>query len=228
MGVIVPENSTSDYTIKVGDVAMVKSPSKAPAKRGRTTERIYIAGTNGLWQIDADGNLYYRRTKATPDGNQPKIDLGPNAYPPVIPAYDDGTRHRFVDELVCWHFNERLSLHRQKHARMIHLDGDWRNCAADNVHQVIDPEYLYQQDVHAWMASGIPPAGKSMGWIKGVSGVYSFAPYHGELTPRDLRDDLHGDDADSAVSLLAEYHELPITAWVNDRRKAEYENRKAS
>lgn len=209
---------------------LVKSQTKGTKPRGRKTNRIYIVGTEQRWQVDPDeGTAFYQRKKVTPDGNvQPLIDLGPNVACPVIPAYDDGSRHRFLDEIIAWHCHRQLNIVQQKHAHMIHRDGDWSNCAADNVEQVIDPDWLYQNDMRQLLRSNIPPAGNCMGYIKGLSATMPYAPYHGGLSPRDLREDLRGDDTESNVIRLPEHHVLPVPDWVIDRRKAEQDRLKAS
>lgn len=126
-----------------------------PSPRGRESDRVDIQDCP-RWQISPDGTIYYNRKKVTPEGNEPKIDLGLSARPPVIPAFGDGSRERFVDELVCWHFHKRLPLAQQLHTSTFHLDGNWSNCAADNVQWNIDEDWIYQRTMRLWMKSDIP------------------------------------------------------------------------
>ena len=90
---------------------------------------------------------------------------------------------------------------------MLHLDGDWSNCAADNLRQVLDPEYEWELKMRVWMASDIP-AKRLKGWPSQAS----FGGRRNELTPRGLR-------APDITALPNWTGVLPT--WVQDRIKAE-------
>ncbi len=177
-------------------------------KRQKRTDRIDVQGCPN-WQISPDGSLYYQRRKATPDGTVPVIDLGPAAFPPVVPAHGDGSRERFVDELVCWHFHRRLSISQQRFAYTIHLDGDWSNCAADNVRQVLDTEWQWEQKMRGWMASNIPAKRLK------TPGAASFGGRRNEVAPSDLREG-------GVIAALPEWADV-VPIWVRDRLKTEQE-----
>lgn len=164
----------------------------------RKTDRVDIINAP-YWQISRDGSLYYNRQRRAPVGNPPRIDLGPNAHPPVIPAFGDGSRDRFVDELVCAHFHTQIPITQQRHTIVRHFDGDSLNCAADNVYQFAYPyAILHRSRIRAWMASDIPSKRVKM------PGAASFAGRRGEKEPRGLR----GGDFDD----LPAWH-TPVPTW---------------
>lgn len=185
---------------------VVVSSSKA-ATRKKRSNRIDVEGCPN-WQISPDGKAYYKRREVHPDGNVPVIDLGPSAFPPVVPAYGGG-RERFLDELVCWHFHRKLSFSQQRYAYTLHLDGDWTNCAAENVRQVLDAEYAWEQKMRGWMASGIPAKR-----LKGAPSEASFGGRRNESAPHDLRA--------PDITALPNWTQV-VPTWVRDRIKAEQE-----
>lgn len=173
--------------------------------RAKRTDRIDVQGCP-YWQIDPQGNLYYNRNKVKPHGATPLIDLGPYGYPPVIPAYGDGSRERFVDELVAWHFHWKMPVSMQQFAYVVHADGDWTNCAADNLHHVIDRQWLYEQMMRTLMVSEIPakriktPGAVRFGGIRETEpgdlrdrGVIPALPHWSNVIPTWVRDRLEGD-----------------------------------
>ncbi|QGW30953.1 hypothetical protein MAA44156_00697 [Mycobacterium avium subsp. avium] len=144
------------------------------------------------WQIDADGKLYYQRREVEPHGNPPIIDLGPSAYPPILPAYNeyDGGRERFVDELVCWHFHGPISPTLQLFTHVRHLDGDWLNCAADNLVRELDEEWREAnkaRQIAEWMMVDASRTAWELG-VRGHGGEFSYAPSR-QKAPRGLRDE---------------------------------------
>ena len=180
------------------------APRQTGGKRRSRTNRVNIEGCPN-WQIDPDGSLFYKRQKTDPDGKVPKIDLGPSAQPPVIPAHGDGGRERFVDELVCWHFNRRLSVSLQRIAHVVHRDGDWSNCAASNVFQMLDADVMWEQKMRAWMASSIPAKRLK------TAGAASFGGLRSVTVPTDLREG-------GVIAALPEWADV-VPIWVQDRFK---------
>lgn len=176
---------------------------KQTSKKQRARSiRINVEGCPN-WQIDPHGSLYYKRRKIDPDGKVPKIDLGPSAHPPVIPAHGDGGRERFVDELVCWYFDRRLSVSLQRVAHVVHRDGDWSNCAASNVFQVLDADVMWGRQIRKWMVSDIPAKRLK------VAGVASFGGRRNEAAPADLREG-------GVIASLPGWADV-IPVWVQDR-----------
>lgn len=177
-----------------------------PRTRKKRSNRIDVEGCPN-WQISPDGKAYYKRREVQPDGNMPVLDLGPSAFPPVVPAYGD-SRERFLDELVCWHFHRKLSISQQRYAYTLHLDGDWSNCAADNVRQVLDADYEWEHKMRNWMASEIPAKRLKS------PGVASFGGRRNNATPDGLRA--------PDIAYLPNWTEV-LPTWVQDRIKAEQE-----
>lgn len=182
-----------------------------------------VTGAKGC-EISPDGQLYRYRHKVKPIGKVPVVDLPLDYTGRLMPVHGDGTRGRFLDEIVAYEFHGPYPAP-YRFVHVLHLDGDWQNCAADNVRWVVDDEWFELNGLalsSRWMHPDTPPAGVTLGVVKGVDSRYPCAPYHGAKYPR-----YSGID-DPRLALLPECHELPVATWVNDRRKADQENRMAS
>lgn len=202
---------TTEYPPKEMGVIPVTRPSKVHESEGQF-DRFLVEGTfrgdarlrNGKplpnrvsvensphWQISKDGKVYYQRREVKPRGTPPVIDLGPSAYPPVFPAYGDGSRERFLDELVCWHFHGPISPTLQLFTHIRRLDGDWNNCAADNLVRELDEEWRQANNarrIAEWMmaktwGSGIRDCGGEFDYVPGVATLPTWAPLSPEWVP---------------------------------------------
>lgn len=148
------------------------------------------------------------------------IELGPSGKSvPVIPAYDDGSNMWFLDELVSWHFVHQTPVTLQRYTHTVHRDGDWSNCAADNLYPVVDAEWLDQNESRAWVELWADDE-RLASTVK-AGEVARFGGRRGDTMPRDLRDC-------GELLRLPNWHALPVPPWIHDRRKAQQDNLKAS
>lgn len=151
----------------------------------RRTERREVAGAKGH-EVSEDGRLYRYRHLIMATGAVPVVDLPLDYAGPLMPVHGDGTRKRFLDEVVASAFHGPYPAP-HKFVHVIHLDGDWSNCAANNLRWVIDDEWLEIRNLAMssdWMHPEVKPAGMMLGVAKGIDTCFPHAPYHGAKFPR--------------------------------------------
>jgi hypothetical protein len=123
-------------------------------------------------------------------GGLPTIDFG-NRYigDLIVPAYigpvpSSGHRSdtcRLLDEIVCYAFHG-YPPGGFRASRVLHLDGNQLECAADNLQWQVDAEYLVNEEekaVRGWMRPDFLPhrvtiqpttrARKELAWVEGQS-----------------------------------------------------------
>lgn len=188
-------------------------------KRGRKTTRQDLQGAKG-WQLDIDGSVYeHRRPRKLErdDNGCALVEIRSAARSiPVLPAYGDGSKLWFVDELVCWHYVHKTPISLQPFVRVVHKDGDPGNDSRDNLLPVLDREWWEKNESLRWVELWSTETAPNR-LVKSPD-VARFGESR-EVAPRDLRGagvterSIRGLPPGSAIDLLPEHHELPRPTW---------------
>jgi hypothetical protein len=102
-------------------------------------ERSNLPGKGESWEISRDGKIYrygHEVPTTTDIAGWPTIDLGQD-YTGKVPRAGNTTK-RLVDELVAEAFLGVTAFHNK---RILHLDGNPQNPAADNLHVWVSDAY---------------------------------------------------------------------------------------
>jgi hypothetical protein len=123
------------------------------ASPGKRFPRRDIRGTEGIWRVNAAGSIY-KYDRLQPIGEDvpglPTIDFGHRYITDtlIVPAYlgpvpSSGRRTdtcRLLDEIMSFAFHG-YPPGGFSSSRVVHLDSDSMNCAAENLYWEVDCEY---------------------------------------------------------------------------------------